>query len=174
MKKNLLVVLVLVLATAVGVSFSLNAYAIHDLTVDGQRFPVAGADADKLYEFITMAKPKYHEWSHFPGTGDLYPAKNPHGPLVSMYMNKTAQDSMKDEKGMADGSIIVMENYASDKKLENCTVMYKIKGYNAEAGDWFWAKYAAPDGYVVASGKVQSCIGCHSEKKANDFLFAAK
>jgi len=36
---------------------------------------------------------------------------------------------------MADGSIIVMEDYTADKKLEGCTVMYKIKGYNLEAGD---------------------------------------
>jgi hypothetical protein len=109
-----------------------------------------------------------------PGTTELSPSKAPHGALVSTYANKIALDSRKDEKGLADGSIIVMENYNSDKNLEGCTVMYKIKDYNPEAGDWFWVKYAAPSGYVVESGKVESCISCHSDRKSSDFLYSAR
>jgi hypothetical protein len=81
---------------------------------------------------------------------------------------------MKDAKSLADGSIIVMENYTADKELEGCTVMYKISGYNPQGADWFLVKYAAPSGYVVASGKVESCISCHSDRKANDFLFSSR
>jgi hypothetical protein len=60
----------------------------------------------------------------------------------------------------------------SDKKLVAITVMYKVKGYNPEAGDWFWAKYG-PDGKIAAEGKVNSCIECHGAKKANDFIHTA-
>ena len=48
--------------------------------------------------------------------------------------------------------------------------MYKIKGYNPSAGDWFWAKYN-PDGTVAAQGRVKACIDCHSAKKDNDYIF---
>jgi hypothetical protein len=170
MKKTLLVFLV----AAVAVCFSITAYAIHDTQIDGQRFPVVGADAAKLYTFITMAKPNYSHWNSLPGTQDLSPAKAPHGAFSLTYANKIALDSRQDEKGLAEGSIIVMENYNSDKKLEGCTVMYKIKDYNPEAGDWFWVKYSAPNGYVVESGKLESCISCHSDRKSSDFLFSAR
>ena len=170
MKKILLTVLV----AAVAVCFSITAYAIHETQIDGWKFPLVGADAGKLYDFITLAKPNYSHWNHVPGTTELSPSKAPHGALVSTYANKIALDSRKDEKGLADGSIIVMENYNSDKKLEGCTVMYKIKDYNPEVGDWFWVKYAAPSGYVVESGKVESCISCHSDRKSSDFLYSAR
>jgi len=132
------------LVAAIVVCFSFSAYAIHETQIDGQKFPLVGADADKLYNFITKAKPNYSQWNLLPGTKELSPAKAPHGALGSVYINTIALDSMKDEKGMPDGSIIVMENYTDDKKLEGCAVMYKIKDYNPEAGDWFWVKYSDP------------------------------
>ncbi|MGO9377366.1 MAG: hypothetical protein ACLPN1_02835 [Dissulfurispiraceae bacterium] len=62
MKKNLLVVLVII----VTVCFSISAYAIHEMPADGQKFPLAGADASKLYDFITEAQPNYSHWNHLP------------------------------------------------------------------------------------------------------------
>jgi hypothetical protein len=50
------------------------------------------------------------------------------------------------------------------------TPMYKVKGYNPEAGDWFWGKYG-PDGKIMASGKVKGCINCHGVQKAKDWIF---
>ncbi len=47
--------------------------------------------------------------------------------------------------------------------------MYKVKGFNPEAGDWFWAKYT-PDGQVQAAGKAEMCIKCHGAKKENDYF----
>lgn len=70
---------------------------------------------------------------------------------------------------MPDGAIIVKENYGPDQqKLVAVTPMYKVEGYNPDAGNWFWAKYA-PDGSVQAAGKVDSCIECH--KTADDYRF---
>ena len=59
------------------------------------------------------------------------------------------------------------------KKLESLSLMYKIKGYNPDAGDWFWVKYSPNDGYVLASGKVDACITCHASKKDNDYIHTA-
>jgi hypothetical protein len=46
--------------------------------------------------------------------------------------------------------------------------MYKVKDYNPDAGDWFWAKYG-PTGEVMAAGKIDSCINCH--RKGKDYRF---
>ncbi len=74
---------------------------------------------------------------------------------------------------MKNNSIIVKENYTPDKELVAVTVMYKVRGYNPEAGDWFWAKYG-PRFEILAEGKVQDCLTCHSSVKDNDYIFSGK
>jgi biotin synthase len=37
----------------------------------------------------------------------------------------------------SDGANAVLENYGKDKELKAITVMYKVAGYNPDAGDWF-------------------------------------
>ncbi len=49
------------------------------------------------------------------------------------------------------------------------TIMAKVKGYSPETNDWFWAKITK-DGKIIAEGRVESCIECHSIKKNNDFI----
>ena len=69
------------------------------------------------------------------------------------------------------GSILVKENYGKDKKtLMAVTPMYKVRGYNPDEGDWFWAKYG-PDGNIMSSGKVEGCINCHRARKNQDWIF---
>jgi hypothetical protein len=88
-----------------------------------------GADAEKLHQYLTREKP-YTAWQLWPGKGKLYPGTEPHGALLTTYVNDVALKSIKAQKGMADGSIIVKENYMPDKMLAAVTVMYKVKGYN--------------------------------------------
>ena len=72
---------------------------------------------------------------------------------------------------MPNGAIVVKENYGEDKEtLMAVTPMYKVQGYNPDAGDWFWAKYG-PDGKVETAGKVESCIDCHNAGKAGNYIF---
>jgi hypothetical protein len=71
---------------------------------------------------------------------------------------------------LPNGAIIVKENYMPDKKLDAVTVMYRVKGFDPEAGDWFWAKYTAK-GAVEAAGKVAMCSGCHAAVIPNDWIF---
>jgi hypothetical protein len=65
-----------------------------------------------------------------------------------------------------------MENYTADKRLVELSVMFRIKGYNPGAGDWHWFQYA-PDGKVLAAGRVETCIRCHEAKKVNDYIMTA-
>lgn len=131
-----------------------------------------GADADKLHEYLTKEKP-YTNWKLWPGKGKLYKGTEPHGALLTTYVNDVALKSIKAKKGLKDGAIIVKENYMPDKKLAAVTVMYKVKGYNPEFGDIFWMKFL-PDGKTEASGKVDMCIGCHTKVKDNDYLYTGK
>ncbi|NIM14569.1 MAG: hypothetical protein GTO45_21320, partial [Candidatus Aminicenantes bacterium] len=97
----------------------------------------------------------------------------PHGSLLTTYVNERALKSIKDKSGMANNSIIVKENYAPNKDLIAVTVMYKVKGYNPEGGDWFWVKYDAKF-KTLAEGKVEGCLACHGTVKGNDYIFTGK
>ena len=153
--------------------FGYAAHAIHDTMTDGTKVVDPGADASRLYTHITRPTPYSKTWSLMPGDKKMSPSKDPHGSFMTCYVNDKALKSIKNMKGVADGAIIVSENYGPDKRLESVTVMYKIKGYNPEAGDWFWVKYGPNNGYVLASGTVNECIACHSAKKENDYIYSA-
>lgn len=167
MKKTLLTFLVVALV----LGFVFNANAIHD-TDAGTPAVIPGADAAKLYTFMNKPKPYYDRFNLLPGTEKFYPGTQPHGSLLITYVNDAALASIQSMQDMADGSCIINEEYTADKQLTGITVMYKVKGYNPEAGDWFWARYAPPDGYVLASGKVESCITCHDAWKDAHYLFS--
>ncbi len=112
-------------------------------------------------------------WKMWPGKNALYPGKEPHGALLTTYVNDAAYKAVEGKKGkLPNGSIIVKENYTQDKKLEAYTVMYKSKGFNPKADDWFWASYD-PDGKVKGAGKMEMCIQCHGKNKANDYIMTA-
>jgi hypothetical protein len=161
------------------ISISVIAYAGHDHMVipyekeafgNVTRMPIpAGGD---LRQHIIGQEP-YKKWEMWPGKAEMFKGAEPHGSLLTVYVNEAALKSIKKMKGMANNSIIVKENYAPNKDLMATTVMYKVKGYNPEAGDWFWVKYGT-DWEVLAEGKVKGCLSCHTAAKDNDFIFTGK
>lgn len=158
---------VLGLFVVVAAMFSLSALGMGN---KGDKVPPTEAKA--FWEYITKTSP-FTGWEMWPGKGKLYQGTEPHGSLLTTYVNKTAYDAITSKAGMLPpGSIVVKENFMPDKTLAAITVMYKVEGYNPEAGDWFWAKYL-PDGKVEASEKVGMCIGCHGSMKANDYIMTA-
>ncbi len=126
--------------------------------------------ASNLWSEIQDAK--YQEnWKIWPGKGKMYKGTHPHGAFLSTYVNDTAYKAVqKKEKELPYGSIIIKENYMPNKKLGAITVMQRIEGFNPDAGDWFWVKFA-PNGKpmtmdmngmaMTLAGKVPGCIGCH-------------
>lgn len=104
----------------------------------------------------------YEGWSMWPGKGELYEGTEPHGMLLTTYLNDTAHEALTTGSGpLPAGSIIVKENYQPDSTLAAVTVMYAADGYDPEHNDWFWAKYQT-DGSVDAAGRVESCQSCHA------------
>jgi hypothetical protein len=154
------------------VCFAAAAFAIHEIIPSETMVALPGPDAEKLNDYIIKYNP-YRSWSLWPGKGRLYKGPKPHGELLTTFVNDAALVAIRKRATMKDGAIIVKENYSADKEFKALTVMYKIKGYNPRAGDWFWAKYA-PDGSVQASGKVEGCINCHGARRDNDFVFTGE
>ena len=112
-------------------------------------------------------------WQLWPGKGELYEGAEPHGMLLTTYLNETALDALTNKTGtLPVGSIVVKENYTPDGVLDATTVMYKVDGYNPEHNDWFWAKVGA-DGTVQAEGQVAGCQTCHGGKKDNDYIWTS-
>jgi hypothetical protein len=148
--------------------FSLLTIPVVGLAMSHGKMPAAEGKA--MHEYITKVNP-YEKWSMWPGKEKLYPGTEPHGALLTTYVNEAALKGIKEQGGkLPDGAIVVKENYMPDKKLAAVTVMYKKTGYNPQAGDYFWLKFT-PDGKIEAEGKVEMCIGCHRAAQRGDFLF---
>ncbi len=114
-------------------------------------------------------------WQLWPGTAEKYEGTEPHGMLLTTYVNDLGYDAITTAAGtMPASAIIVKENYMPDGTLAAITTMYKFEGYNPEAGDWHWVEFL-PDGSVdmdgMLQGKVEMCIGCHGAKADNDYVF---
>jgi hypothetical protein len=128
--------------------------------------------ADRFMEYITVADP-YTQWDTWPGKGKLYPGKQPHGALLTTYLNRIALQSLDRQQPMADGAIIVKENYGPDRRLADITVMYKVQGEDPSAGDWLWIQ-AGPNGRAQVAGRVKACIGCHQAQRENDYVWTGE
>ncbi|MFP4476962.1 MAG: cytochrome P460 family protein [Desulfatibacillaceae bacterium] len=126
-------------------------------------------DAQKLWTYITEENP-YEKWDHWPGYDGMYKGQSPHGAYLKLYANDVAIRAAQKGEPMPHGAILVKENYAGDKEtLAAITPMYKVKGFNPDAQDWFWAKYG-PGGSVGKAGDVYGCINCHRGEK--DMIFS--
>ncbi len=112
---------------------------------------------------------RYQEnWKMWPGKQAFYPGTQPHGALLTTYVNDLAYNALMGHDGsMPPGAIIVKENYKPDRSLTAITVMYKAPGYNPGNNDWFWLKRDAA-GTLEAEGQVESCQSCH--RAGRDFV----
>ncbi len=125
-----------------------------------------GADPKDLWEYITKTSP-YTQWNYWDDHKGLLEGNQPHGSLHKVFVNHAAYSSKSAPLNY--GAIQVKENYNKDEKLMAITVMYKVKGYNPEAGDWFYAKYT-PDGMAKPFGKPKGCVECHGAMAENDYV----
>jgi hypothetical protein len=115
-----------------------------------------------------------NKWKMWPATTAMYAGPEPHGAFLTTYVNEPALKAITGKKGkFPDGAIISQDNYSKNKKLKFISVMYKVKGYNPQGGDWFWAQYK-PDGRIEVEGKVDECIKCHIAQKGNDYVYTSK
>ena len=108
------------------------------------------------------------EWKLFPGSTEKYPGADPHGMLLTTYVNSAAFEAIEAGQTTPSGAILVKENYTPDGVLAATTTMYKKSGYNPDHNDWYWIKVLA-DGTVEKEGQVIGCQDCHVD--ARDYIF---
>ncbi len=110
-------------------------------------------------------------WELWPDKGELYAGQEPHGALLTTYLNPVAHEALTGMAGsMPNGAIIVKENYMPDSTLAATTVMYKVDGFDPEHSNWYWLKVVA-DGTIEVQGRGAGCIACHSGQADNDYVF---
>ncbi|OHE65295.1 MAG: hypothetical protein A2413_08350 [Treponema sp. RIFOXYC1_FULL_61_9] len=134
---------------------------------------VSGANADALWKRIKVDSP-YAGYAYWPGHDGVREGQSPHGPFHRIFINAVFLAALPSPSLSApEGAIIVKENMDADRKLTNLTVMAKIRGFDPENGDWFWARFDL-EGKASASGKVGGCIACHAGMKDNDYVIVRK
>jgi hypothetical protein len=112
----------------------------------------------------------YRSWQLWPGTTPQYEGTEPHGMLLTTYVNELAREALANGTlPLPDGAIVVKENYMPDGTFDASTVMVKRQGYAPEHNDWFWAKYDAAGNADVA-GRAEMCQACHSANRQQDHL----
>ncbi len=134
------------------------------------------AHYDVLWSWLSANN--YKQWNGVDGRAPIFQeGESPHGALIKTYISPKTASNLKD---LADGSVIVKENYSPDKKLMAITVMHRSTGFDPEHGDWYYAKYT-PSGQVEKTppemksmpiaGKFMMCTQCHSGAGGGDFAF---
>lgn len=137
----------------------------------GEDMP-ADTTAAGLWAHLEAAQPAAN-WQMWPGTDRLYEGAEPHGMLLTTYVNALAYDALTGGAAeMPAGAIVVKENYMPDSTLAATTVMLKAPGYDSPNGDWFWLK-RLPDGTDEVAGRGAGCIACHTSAPGDDMLYTA-
>ena len=132
-----------------------------------------------FWKYLNRKEAPYANWAAIAGKEEMRKGEPPHGKFTKTYANKVAADDLKN---LPLGAILVTENYAEDqKKLEDITIMYRVKGTDPRHYDWYWLKYL-PNGSIARSpekdgkkpiaGKVASCIECHAKAGGNDLVYS--
>ncbi len=70
----------------------------------------------------------YASWPRWPGTEALYSGNEPHGMLLTTYVNSPMAEALEGGRTteLPDGAIVVKENYMPDSTLAAVTVMYQV------------------------------------------------
>lgn len=121
------------------------------------------------------------DWALWPDKGRLYTGNEPHGMLLTTYLNEVAAEALASGAAtMPAGAIVVKENYTPDSTLAAVTTMFKVPGYNPDHHDWFFTKHLAsgvldtmPNGMDM-EGRLPGCQACHQGVAANDYLFTGQ
>ncbi len=122
-----------------------------------------------IWDRITVES-SYKDYAEWPKDSGLQPGQSPHGVWHRVFANRTLLEALPAVDSTApEGSLIVKENFDSSKNLGSITVMAKVKDYNPENGDWYWAMFD-PEGNVLQEGSPGGCISCHAGMRSNDFV----
>jgi hypothetical protein len=106
--------------------------------------------------------------------------QNPHEPsypqtaFCDVYVNKLAKETIDSGQGKyPEGSLVIKSKLAKvdAKEAELFTIMQKMHpGYDQEHGDWKYSIFDGKTFRIIASGRIESCIDCHTSYSSTDFI----
>ena len=150
--------------------FLLTACVTHS-TTNSLMLKMPQPEAEAIWKYISQENP-FTEWRYWGDHQGTHASNASFAPKHKLYTNKQAFDSKSTP--LQNESMVITYLMDPSDKPEAIAVMYKVKGYNPAAGDWFWAKYSLT-GEVQDSGKIQRCIACHTKRAAdNDYIITHK
>ena len=143
---------------------------------------VAAADTTGAAIWAHLQESDYQStWTLWPDKGELYAGEEPHGMLLTTYLNDVALEALSSgASSMGPGAIVVKENYMPDSTLAAVTTMFKVAGYNPDVNDWFFTKHLAngeldlTPGGMAMEGRLPGCTNCHGAVESNDYLFSGQ
>ena len=130
---------------------------------------------DTFWRYLVKKDAAYNTWKvleHEPPKDEV---ENPHGTVSRTYANEVAA---KDPENLPLGSILVREDYDDKRKRQSISVMYRVKDYDKEHGNWYYLRFNETGALMKGkdtkplAGKVTSCIECHGQAGGKDFVFS--
>jgi hypothetical protein len=124
----------------------------------------SGSDDAAIADDLWSSMSGYSSWSQLESwSGVVASTDGTHGAYVQIWANDLAYEALVAGTAVPDGGIVVKEGYSDETgaDLTGVTAMQKITGYDADSGDWFWAKYDTA-GAASVTGAASGCYGCHS------------
>ena len=130
---------------------------------------------DTFWRYLVKKDAAYNTWKSLDHEPPKEEVENPHGSVSRTYANEVAA---KDPENLPFGSILVREDYDDKRKRQSISVLYRVKDYDKEHGNWYYLRFTetgavkkGQDNKSLA-GKVTSCIECHAKASGKDFVFA--
>ena len=120
---------------------------------------------ETFWRYLVKKDAAYNTWKvldHEPTKDDI---DNPHGTVSRTYANEIAA---KDLENLPLGSILVREDYDDKRKRQSVSILYRVKDYDKERGNWYYLRFletgtvAKGEDKKALAGKVASCIECHA------------
>ena len=166
-------VLAVVLSVLAGCAGEQQAERSDDAMDQAPMAQMAMPDTTAAAVWAYLEEANYRRWAMWPGKSALYTGGEPHGMLLTTYLNPTALTALEGSAtALPAGAIIVKENYMPDSTLAAVTVMYKTETFNPEHNNWFFIKRLA-DGTVQVGGRGEGCQNCHGARRDNDYIMTS-
>lgn len=130
---------------------------------------------DTFWRYLVKKDAAYNTWKaldHEPPKDEI---ENPHSTVSRTYANEVAA---KDPESLPFGSILVREDYDDKRKRQSISVLYRVKDYDKEHGNWYYLRFTETGSVMKGkdnkplAGKAASCIECHAKAGGTDYVFA--